>query len=244
MTLNEAETRAKLIDPTIHARGWTEDLICREESAGAVEITDGKPRKRSKGRVDYILRVKVTPDSQPVAIALIEAKAEHRPTEHGLEQVKLYAESKRLNVPFVFSTNGHLFVMFDKFSGKTSAPRPLTEFPTPAELRAAYEKGMGFSLASQAARPLLTRYSGGEATRRYYQDAAIRAMLEKIAKGEKRALLALATGAGKTFIAVNLLKRIGMPVSCGGRSFCATGMSYGARAWGRSRMSSGQTPPM
>ena len=49
--------------------------------------------------------------------------------------------------------------------------------------------------------------------RRYYQDAAIRAVLEKIARcqhgGEpRRALLALATGAGKTFIAVNLLKRI------------------------------------
>ncbi len=57
------------------------------------------------------------------------------------------------------------------------------------------------------------RYTGGEATRRYYQDAAIRAVLEKIARCErtgeaKRALLSLATGAGKTFIAVNLLKRI------------------------------------
>ena len=67
---------------------------------------------------------------------------------------------------------------------------------------------MGFSLDSPAARPLLTPYPGGEATRRYYQDAAIRAVLEKIAKGEKRALLSLATGSGKTFIAVNLLKRI------------------------------------
>jgi len=208
MPLNEAETRAKLIDPAIHARGWTEDLIRREESAGAVEIVEGKPRKRSKGRVDYILRAKVTQDSQPVAMALIEAKAEHLPAAHGLEQVKLYAESKRLNVPFVFSTNGHLFVMFNRFSGETSTPRPLTEFHAPKELRKLYEEGMGFSLESQAARPLLTRYSGGEATRRYYQDAAIRAVLEKIARGEKRALLALATGAGKTFIAVNLLKRI------------------------------------
>ena len=135
MTLNEAETRAKLIDSAIHLGGWTEDLVRREESAGAVEIVDGKPRKRSKGRVDYILRVKVTPDSQPVALALIEAKADYLPAEHGLEQVKLYAESKRLNVSFVFSTNRHLFVMFNKFNGKTSTPRHLIEFPTPAELR-------------------------------------------------------------------------------------------------------------
>ena len=33
-------------------------------------------------------------------------------------------------------------------------------------------------------------------------------MLEKLARGEKRALLSLATGSGKTFIAVHLLKRI------------------------------------
>lgn len=51
--LNEAETRAKLIDPALHARGWTEDLIKREETAGAVEIFEGKPRRRSKGRVDH-----------------------------------------------------------------------------------------------------------------------------------------------------------------------------------------------
>jgi type I restriction enzyme R subunit len=143
-----------------------------------------------------------------VAVALIEAKAEHLPPEHGLEQAKLYSASKRLNVPFVISTNGHLFVMYEAFTGITSKPRSLAELPTPAELRAAYEKGMGFSLESPAAKPLLERYTGGEATRRYYQDAAIRAVLEKIARGENRALLALATGSGKTFIAVNLLKRI------------------------------------
>jgi len=147
-------------------------------------------------------------ESQPVALALIEAKAEDLPPGHGLEQAKLYASCKRLNVPFVFSSNGHLFVEFDSFTGKTTAPKPLSEFPTPAELRARYEKAKGFRLDSPAAKPLLTRYTGGEATRRYYQDAAIRAVLEKLARGEKRALLTLATGAGKTFIAVHLLKRI------------------------------------
>jgi type I restriction enzyme R subunit len=208
MTLSESDTRAKLIDPALHSRGWTENLIRREETAGAVEILDGQPRRSQHGRTDYNLRVKVTMDAQPVAVALIEAKAEHLPPGHGLEQAKLYAESKRLNVPFVFTTNGHMFVRFDRASQKTTAPRPLAEFPSPADLRADYEREMGFRLDAPAARPLLTRYTGGEATRRYYQDAAIRAVLEKIARGEKRALLSLATGSGKTFIAVNLLKRI------------------------------------
>jgi len=173
--LSEADTRAKLIDPAIHSRGWTEDLIRREETAGAVEIGDGGPRRRPRGRIDYLLRVKVTLESQPVAVALIEAKAEHLPPAHGLEQAKLYAACKRLNVPFVFSSNGHLYVEFDRLSGRTSDPKPLAAFPSPADLRVRYEKSLGFALDQTAARPLLVRYAGGEATRRYYQDAAIRA---------------------------------------------------------------------
>ncbi|OGH62072.1 MAG: hypothetical protein A3G34_13680 [Candidatus Lindowbacteria bacterium RIFCSPLOWO2_12_FULL_62_27] len=213
MSLNESDTRAKLIDPAIHKRGWTEDLIRREETAGGVEIIDGRPRRRPRGRVDYVLRIKVNPDTQPVAVALIEAKAENLPPGHGLEQAKSYSICKRLNVPFAFSSNGHLFVEYDKFTGLTSQPRPLAEFPAPGDLRLRYEQHMGFNLDEPAAKPLLIRYSGGEATRRYYQDAAIRAVFEKIARGEhtaepKRALLSLATGAGKTFIAVQILKRI------------------------------------
>ncbi len=205
--LTESDTRAKLIDPAIHARGWTEDLIRREETAATVDIIDGFPRRRARGRVDYVLRVKVNPETQPVAVALIEAKAEHLPPAHGLEQAKLYATCKRLNVPFVFSSNGHLFVEYDRITGKTGPPRPLAQMPTPAELRSRYEQRIGFTLDAPLAKPLLARYTGGEATRRYYQDAAIRAVLEKLARGEKRALLSLATGAGKTFIAVHLLKR-------------------------------------
>jgi len=213
MALNESDTRAKLIDPAIHARGWTEDLIRREETAGAIEIIDGKPRKQAKGRVDYALRIKVNLGTQPVAAALIEAKAESLPPTYGLEQAKLYASCKRMNVPYVFSTNGHLFVEFDRNNGITSKARPLSDFPTPGDLRARYEGTVGFSLEDAAAAPLLARYPGGEATRRYYQDAAIRAVLEKIARCEKtgqpkRALLSLATGSGKTFIAVQILRKI------------------------------------
>ncbi|MCH8281183.1 MAG: DEAD/DEAH box helicase family protein, partial [Chloroflexi bacterium] len=208
MPLSEADTRAKFIDPAIHARGWTENLIRREETAGTIEIVAGTPRKQAKGRVDYTLRVISAAGSQPVAVALIEAKAEHYPATHGLQQGKLYASTKRLNVPFVYSTNGHQFVEYDAFTGLTHAPRPMSEFPTPDDLKQRYEAGKGFSLDSEDARALVTPYAKGETGRRYYQDAAIRAVLEKIATGGKRALLSLATGSGKTFIAVNLLKRI------------------------------------
>jgi type I restriction enzyme R subunit len=98
MTLNEADTRAKLIDPAIHKCGWTEDLIRREETAGTVEIINGKARRRSRGKIDYVLRVKVNVDTQPVALALIEAKKESHPPGHGLDQAKSYAECRRHNV--------------------------------------------------------------------------------------------------------------------------------------------------
>ena len=63
MSLSESDTRSKLIDPALYARGWKEDFIKREETAGAVEVRDGKARRQSKGRADYTLRVKVTSDS-------------------------------------------------------------------------------------------------------------------------------------------------------------------------------------
>ena len=210
MARNEAETRIRLIDPALHARGWTEDLIRREETLGTVEIVDGKPRRQTHGRTDYTLRIKVAADAQPVAVAVLEAKSEDKPATYGLDQAKTYPRTaKRLNVPFVIATNGHQWTLHDNRSATTTPlPRPMTEFPTPAELRAAYEDAVGIDLTAPASKPLITPYKGGETARRYYQDAAIRAVFEKLARGEKRALLSLATGSGKTFIAVNLLRRI------------------------------------
>ena len=180
--LNEADTRAKLIDPAIYRCGWSEEHISREVTLGAVEVVAGKARRRATGRIDYTLRVRVNAETQPVAIALLEAKKESLPPGHGLNQAKGRLEALRHNVQFVFSSNGHQFVEFDRSTGITSQPRPLSEFPSPAALRARYEKIMGFSLNAPQAKPLLTRYTGGEGQRRYFQDAAIRAVLEKIAR--------------------------------------------------------------
>lgn len=204
--LSEADTKAKLIDPALHRIGWTEDLIHREETACGIDVIEGKPKRKEHGRTDYLLRIRVNIRTQPVAVALLEAKKNTEPPDKGLEQAKKYARLN--NVPFVFSSNGHLFVEYDSFTGKTSSPQPLDKFPTPSELCRRYEKGLRFSLESEKAKPLLVQYPGGEATRRYYQDAAIRSVLEKIAQGRNRALLYLATGSGKTFIAVHLLKKI------------------------------------
>ncbi|MEO0277969.1 MAG: DEAD/DEAH box helicase family protein [candidate division WOR-3 bacterium] len=206
LSLSEADTKSKLVDPALHKRGWTEDLIRREETACGIDIIDGKPKRREKGRIDYLLRISINLNTQPLAVALLEVKKNTEPPDKGLEQAKNYARLN--NVPFVYSTNGYLFVEYNIFTGKTSDPLPIEEFPTPEELRKRYEKGKGFSLESKQAKPLLVPYPGGEAIRRYYQDAAIRAVLENVAQGKKRALLYLATGSGKTFIVVHLLKKI------------------------------------
>lgn len=68
MPLSESDTRAKLIDPALHACGWTEDLIRREETAGAIEIQDGRPRRIGRGRMDYTLRIKVNPDTHQAVL--------------------------------------------------------------------------------------------------------------------------------------------------------------------------------
>ncbi len=202
---SESDTKAKLINRRLRKRQWTEDNITREENAGGFYKVKGKV-KRDQKRVDYVMRIKVGNNPEPVAVALIEAKKNTLPPGHGLQQAKDYA--KRLNVPFVYSSNGYRFVEYDKFTGLTSAPQYMKKFPTPYQLRKRYEIGMGFNLEDESAKPLLAAYKGGQSVRRYYQDAAIRAVLEKIAAGGNRALLSLATGAGKTRIAIYLLQRI------------------------------------
>ena len=209
MPLSEADVRAKLIDPALHDNGWIEELISREETAGPVRMIGGKPRRQGKGRVDYTLRLPPVAGEQRIAVALIEAKAERYSPAHGLQQAKQYAaDGKRFNVPFVYSSNGHQFVEFDASTGLTHGPSPIADFPSPTQLRQRYEAIKGFSLDSPPAKPLSQAYTRGEGQRRYYQDAAIRAVLEKIAAGSNRVLLSMATGSGKTFVAVNLLKKI------------------------------------
>ncbi|HET9775259.1 MAG TPA: DEAD/DEAH box helicase family protein, partial [Gemmatimonadaceae bacterium] len=221
MAYNEADTRAKLIDPALHTSRWVELVkdeqradhgeIHREQSAVRIDILDGKPLKRGRGRVDYLLRVYLDTHDQPLTLAFVEAKKEKLPPTQGLEQVKEYA--RRHAVKFVYSTNGHQFIEYDTTTGRTSDPQPMSAFPTPSALRQRWFAATGLDANSPAVAPLLTQYSVAGDRPRYYQDAAIRAVLERAAlasvgKAKNRALLSLATGAGKTSIAVGVLQRL------------------------------------
>src|SRR5437762_11392412 len=145
MPRNEAQTRFDLIDPAlIDKRGWARADIRIEETLPPVDIVYGKGRRRLKGRTDYVLRRPLTSGAEPIPLAILEAKHEGLPPEHGLQQGKGYRLGKLHNVPFVFSSNGHQFVEYDEDSGVTFEPRPMSEFPTPDELVQRYlaERGL------------------------------------------------------------------------------------------------------
>jgi hypothetical protein len=79
---SEAGTRPKLMDSAIYGRGWAEDMPCRETTLEAIETVTGTGRRRTSGRADYTLRVRASNESEPVAVALPEAKKATLPPGH------------------------------------------------------------------------------------------------------------------------------------------------------------------
>lgn len=211
---NEAQTRFELIDPALETRGWNRASDIRiEETLPQVDIIHGKGRRRAKGRSDYVLRRPLSADTEPVPLAIIEAKREGLPPEHGLQQAKGYRVAHLHHVPFLFSSNGHLFVEYDEETGVTSEPQPMSAFPMPDELIQRYAVARALPVTAKEMGLLSTGYKQGRNYLRYYQDAAIRAALEKTirqlsGKTPPRVLLALGTGTGKTRIAAALLRRM------------------------------------
>ncbi len=213
MRRNEAQVRYHLIDPALEDRGWNRDDIRVEETAKPIDIVNHQPRKRPIGRTDYVLRRPLSIGTEPLPLAILEAKHEGLPPEHGLQQAKGYRIGQLHHVPFIFSSNGHLFVEYDEETGITSAPKPLTEFPTPAELVGRYLARRGLDPQTPEIKLLETPYKQGREYFHYYQDAAIRATFEQIIwqrqqKVSPRALIPIATGGGKTRLAAGMLRRI------------------------------------
>lgn len=116
-------------------------------------------------------------------------------------------------VQYVFATNGHCYGEFDAGTGQHTGPLPLADFPSHTALGARYALDKGLDIAAPAAALLFQADSPAYNRPRYYQDAAIRAAFRKVLQCEQagqpaRVLLSLATGAGKTIIAANLLWRL------------------------------------
>ncbi|ACB00851.1 MULTISPECIES: EcoAI/FtnUII family type I restriction enzme subunit R [Cyanophyceae] len=190
--MNEAETRAELIDPALKAAGWgeiPESRIRREVIAPGRLVGSGK-RSRPKS-CDYVLVYR----NQKLA-ALEAKKVSLHPTE-GLGQAKDYAE--RLKTPFALCTNGEKIYQVDL---RTGEEKYIDRYPTPAELWELTYPTQNHWRNRFAAIPFEDKQGTWEA--RYYQHNAIEAVLEAISQGKNRMLLTLATGTGKTFIAFQL----------------------------------------
>ena len=108
MSRNEAQTRFELIDPMlIDQRGWRREDMRLETTAAQIDIVYGKGQRRPLGRTDYLLCRPFSDGTEPIPLAILEAKREGLPPEHGLQQGKGYRIGKLHHVPFVFSSNGH-----------------------------------------------------------------------------------------------------------------------------------------
>ena len=204
MSFNEADTRAKLIDPALRERGWREDWIRREQTPGQF-VQTGSGYERGQRRTDYVLYLPVQEEMVPIAV--VEAKPEDAAPDAGIEQAK--RDARLHHVPFAFATNGHLFHETNLLTNAARGPLPMRDFPKWEALRARWFRAGGetapLDAGSESARPLWTPPREGA---RYYQRAARRAALEGIARGKNRILLPLATGAGKTWIAVSILRAV------------------------------------
>ena len=188
--MNEAETRAELIDPQLLASGWgTVDgtKILREH-----RFTEGKILARgAHGKpeiADYILVYR----NQKLAI--IEAKNEITNVAEGVAQAKDYAT--KLHITYTYATNGHDIYEINMQTGKE---KPVAAFPTPDELWNLINSDHNEWKEKFAAVPL-----EGNKGKRYYQEIAVNKALDAIAEEKNRILLTLATGTGKTAIAFQI----------------------------------------
>jgi len=215
MSMNEAETRYHLIDPVLQKKGYDNYSKLKLETPAPVEPIGNKGRrKKGPGRTDYLLCVQAENMPKPLPVGVLEAKRESADPLEGMQQARGYAECKRFSVKYVFATNGHLYGEYDKNTQLQSGPFLLKDkFPSHKELTERYAVDTGIDITRPEAKLLFMSDSPAYPKTRYYQDAAIRACFEKILYCEQiqqpaRVLLALATGAGKTIIAANLLWRL------------------------------------
>jgi type I restriction enzyme, R subunit len=204
--LSERDICTKFITPALLKAGWDLQKQILEE----VFFTDGKIYVRGKltargerKRADYILYYQDNP------IAIIEAKDNKHTIRSGIQQALGYA--KILDIPSVFSSNGDGFLFHDRTENDENIETELLndEFPSPEILWDKYKKYKGIVNVEGETIALQKYFSDGSGRKpRYYQQNAINRTVEAIANGQKRILLVMATGTGKTYTAFQIIYRL------------------------------------
>ena len=186
--ISEFETRKRYIDLDLKDAGWIFGQNCIEE----YEVS-GMPYGSGQGFVDYVL---FGDNGRPLAV--IEAKRTSRDPKVGQQQAKLYAdclEKKFKQRPVIFYTNG-----FDTFIWDDTQypPRPVSGFYSKDDLQLLLSRrGSRVSLKTIKIKDSITN--------RYYQKEAIKAICEAFEQGDRKALLVMATGSGKTRTVISLV---------------------------------------
>ncbi len=195
--MNEAETRAELIDPLLVAAGWgvVEGSRIRREFPIAPGRIEGGGRRGKPLSADYVLSYRNT------ALAVVEAKADGLPLTEGVGQAKEYAA--KLQLRFTYASNGKGIYAIDRETGEEGEAEA---FPSPQELwqRTFAEENAWRDRFASIPYP----DKGGSWQIRFYQEIAVKRVLEAITSGQNRILLTLATGTGKTSIAFQILWKL------------------------------------
>ena len=191
---NEAQTRDLYIDLLLKEAGWKLDQARDRE----YEV-QGMPNNQGVGYVDYVLW---GDDGKPLAV--VEAKRTRRDARVGQQQAKLYADCLQTQFgqrPLIYTTNGYEHWFWDD---TTYPPRPVQGFHKKDELQLLVQR-------RTSSKPLADVVINSDIVERHYQQRAIRRIGETFEKDRQRkALVVMATGAGKTrtvIALVDLLQR-------------------------------------
>lgn len=189
---NEAETRDSFIDLLLAEAGWALDQPRDREFP-----VEGMQSQSGKGFVDYVLW---GDDGKPLAV--IEAKRTKKDSRTGQQQAKLYAdclEKAYGQRPVIFTTNGYEHWIWDD---QAYPPRGISGFLKKDELQLLHQRRANIQ-------PLARVNIDDEIAGRHYQQRAIRRVGEAFEKhAQRKALLVMATGSGKTRTVIALIDQL------------------------------------
>ncbi|WP_051209137.1 EcoAI/FtnUII family type I restriction enzme subunit R [Butyrivibrio sp. WCD3002] len=208
---NEESTKLKYITPALQKK-WNADgdqIVMEYGKKGSGHYftdgqilvePDGSVKRGEQKKLDYLLLFK-----HNLPLALVEAKGYDHSVDEGVSQALEYAEL--LDVPFAYVSNGQIFHEEDRLTGK-NCEFGMDDFPTSDELWERYKKSE--NITDEETDLIISPYyiSPDGKKPRYYQRNAINRCINAIAKGQNRLLLVMATGTGKTFVAMQIIYRL------------------------------------
>lgn len=206
--LSEEDIKNRFITPALERSGWSKEQMRMEfPMRENIPFTDGKviikgktAKRGTRKSADYLLY-----HHNNFPIAIVEAKDMNHDVAHGIQQAIDYA--RILDVPFAYSSNGTGFVEHNMRTGE-ERELSIDAFPTAEQLWAIYKNDNAITETVEKVIKEPYFYREGIHKPRYYQRIAINRTVEAVAKGQKRILLVMATGTGKTCTAFQIIHRL------------------------------------